>query len=419
MRIVKNKSYKSNNDRIIRSAYSISGEGHVHYGRNTEILSRLASKLENCEIKLYVYGDTWNIFSMERNLPKNIIIKKIPGFRFIYKKEGVLKSLGYTLTNGNNWAVFLKILRLDFIYSWIFPVKKFFAELFNLPFEPTDRYYMKYFDEFDFAISDLEPLLPRVADVRKKPFLTLDNQHAMLYCKVDDTWFHLKERLEHLFAKFSLKVYHPISELSIITSFFNLPILRKYQPVVKEVGPMIRSAILKRQKEIKYGDFILVYAHKFISERLFSVLVKLNGCKFVVFTTDDFERPDFPFNRDWIKYFRIDPDKFVDYFVNCAAVISTAGNTLISEAVFLKKPVFAISLQGNFEQPLNLYMLEKSRWGEGCLLSNFNEEKLKGFIDNIKQHQEVLQKSDVKDNTDEIVGLIVEKINGDVIFNQA
>jgi uncharacterized protein (TIGR00661 family) len=417
MRIVKNKTFKSKNDKILKIAYSICGEGHGHYGRNIEILNHLTKALKNCEIKLYVYGDTWNIFYMDKNLPKNIILKKIPGFRYIYKKEGVLKSLGYTLTNLDNWHVFLKILKLDFLYSWIFPVRKLFAKIFNMPFESSDRYYMKYFDEFDFAISDLEPLLPRVADIRKKPFLTLDNQHAMLYFDIDKRQFNVRERLEHLFAKISLKVYHPISELSIVTSFFKLPIKKKYKDYVEEVGPLIRNNLIKRYKEIKNEDYILVYAHKVISDKLFLILTKMNNEKFVVFTTDDFERKDFPYKREWIKYFKIDPDKFIDYIIKCKAVISTAGNTLISEAVFLKKPFFAIALQGNFEQPLNLYMLKKSGWGDGSLISNFKEENLRNFIDNLKKYQDKLKHSDITDNTDEVVKLIIKKINNDIVYN--
>ena len=57
---------------------------------------------------------------------------------------------------------------------------------------------MKYFDDFDIAISDLEPLLPRIADVRRKPFLALDNQHAMLFCKINTKEFTLKEKNELL-----------------------------------------------------------------------------------------------------------------------------------------------------------------------------------------------------------------------------
>ncbi|MCK4798201.1 MAG: hypothetical protein KAT05_12530 [Spirochaetes bacterium] len=398
----------------IRIAYSMCGEGHGHYGRNVEIIRLLSKRLPNCEIDLYLYGDTWNIFSMDKEIPKNVKINKIPGFRFMYEKTGAMDSMGSTLANFDNIGVFLRTIKLDFLHTVIFPLRKLIAKIRNKPDEIANRYYMKYFKEFDFAIADLEPLLPRVAVLRKRPFLTLDNQHVMLYGDFDTKVFTIKERLEHLFVRNSLKILHPVSDLFVLSCFYKIPIKPKYANFVKEIGPLIRENLKRLRNEIEYEDFILVYAHKILRDKLFPVLTRLGHHKYIVFTTDDSDHEDFTYKREWIEYHSIDPVKFIQFFVKCKAVISTAGNTLITEALFLKKPFFGISLEGNFEQRLNLYMLEKSGFGDGCKISEFSEEHIRHFFDNLEKYQKRLKTSNIQDNTDTLVTLIIEKIKNDV-----
>jgi uncharacterized protein (TIGR00661 family) len=398
----------------IRIAYSICGEGHGHYGRNIEIIKSLSKKLPDCEINLYIYGDTLDIFNKDEKLPGNVQINIIPGWRFYYKKSGVKDSMISTFTNLENIKLTARLLKMDFLQTSIFPIKRLISKIFNKPDFIQNRYFMKFFKEFDFAIADLEPILPRIADVKRKPFMTLDNQHSMLFCGIDTKKFNFKERFELLFYKNMLKIYHPFSDLAVLTCFFSLPIKKKYSKFVKEVGPIIREDIIKMKDEVEYNDYILIYAHKFISDKLFPMLTELKNYKFVIFTNDDdaFKNPKY--NNTWMELHRIDPVKFVDYLVKCKAVISTGGNTLISEAVYLKKPFFAISLEGNFEQRLNLYMLDLSCWGEGCKISELKTDHIKNFLNKIDDHIIQLKESEINNNTEKLVNLIVDKMNRDL-----
>ena len=56
-------------------------------------------------------------------------------------------------------------------------------------------------------------------------------------------------------------------------------------------------------------------------------------------------------------------DGFVHDLATAKAVISTAGFTLISEALSLRKPYLALPMQGQFEQQLNGYQLRKLGYG--------------------------------------------------------
>ena len=66
------------NKKNLKLAYSICGEGHGHYGRNIEIIKRLIKDIPNCEITLYLYGDTYNIFLLDKFIQEHVKIKKIP-----------------------------------------------------------------------------------------------------------------------------------------------------------------------------------------------------------------------------------------------------------------------------------------------------------------------------------------------------
>ena len=400
----------------IRIAYSICGEGHGHYGRNIKIIKSLSKRLLNCEIVLYLYGDTLNIFSMDRQLPENVRIKKIPGFKFVYKKTGFFNSISSTAINTNNLAVFIRIIKLNFFYIIFSPLRRLIAIIRKKRDDVASRYYKKYFSKFDFAITDLEPLLPRVALLRDKPFLTFDNQHTMLYGDLDIKKFNFNERLEHFFVSNFLKTYHPRSDLSVLTTFCEIPIKSKYKNKVKAIGPLIRKKIIDVKNKIKYDDYILVYAHKILKDKLFPIFTRLQDYKYVVFTTVDFNDKEFSYKRDWIEYHSIDPVKFIGFLSKCKAVISTAGNTLISEALFLKKPFFAIGLEGQFEQRLNLYLLEKNKLGEGCKISELSDEHIRCFINNIEKYQKRLQKLKIYDDTDKLVNLIINKIDRDVFM---
>ncbi len=399
----------------LRIAYSICGEGHGHYGRNVEIIRELLERLPNCQIDLYLYGDTLNIFLKDKMICKLVNIYKINGFRFIYKNTGIIKSLTSTGFNKNNILEFIKILELNFLYAIYLIFRKVFRLKNNKFFKHN---YKRQFKDFDFALTDLEPLLPRVALLREKPFLTFDNQHAMLYGDVNIKKFNFSERLEYLFIINFLKTYHPKSDLSILTTFCEVPVKSKYVNRVKAVGPLIRRRITAVKDKISYDDYILVYAHKVLGSKLFPILTKLNDFKFIVFTTDNFNDKDFKYKRDWIEYNAIDPIKFIDKLAKCKAVISTAGNTLLSEAIFLKKPFFGIGLQGLFEQRLNLYLLKNTGWGEGCKITDLSEKHILNFINNINNYHLKIKNAKTEDHTKKIVDLIIEKIYRDVVIKQ-
>lgn len=398
----------------IKIAISICGEGHGHYGRNIEIVKSLLKRLPGCSITLYLYGQTLNIFRMDKNLPKSVVIKEIPGYRFHYKKSGIFTSLFSTGTNIPNLRLFFTIVFLTIFYIIAYPFAKIRSFITKKPPYIIKEFGQRYFDDYDFAISDLEPLLPRVSVIRGKPFLTLDNQHAMLYGDLNSLKLNVLERIEHFFICMLLIGYHPRSDLSILTSFCKVPIKERYKKKVAVVGPLMRHQITSKQAEAEYGDYILIYAHTIVRDKLFTMIKEIPHEKFVIFTLPDADFEQRVEEYAHIEYQPINPDKFIDYLTKCKAVISTTGNTLLSEAIYLKKPYYGISLEGLFEQRMNLYLLKKFEWGEGCSVTKIDTAGITAFIENIECYKHNLTRANTHDHTDEIVNIIIRKIMRDV-----
>ncbi len=55
---------------------------------------------------------------------------------------------------------------------------------------------------------------------------------------------------------------------------------------------------------------------------------------------------------------------FLQDLASAKAVIATAGFTLISESLYLRKPYLALPMQGQFEQELNAYQLTQLGYGK-------------------------------------------------------
>ena len=72
------------------------------------------------------------------------------------------------------------------------------------------------------------------------------------------------------------------------------------------------------------------------------------------------------------------------------AILTNGGFTMISEAIYLKKPVYSIPAIGNFEQILNGFYVEKLGYGE--YHKKLNNELIRKFIKNLPKYRENLAK---------------------------
>ena len=135
----------------------------------------------------------------------------------------------------------------------------------------------------------------------------------------------------------------------LISSFYPA---EPYRDDARIVGPMLRD-VVKAQKPAR-GDFLLVYFNKGMHQyrahvdrtlRLLEMPVKVYGTPWEGSSENiEFCAP----SNEW----------FVRDLAQCRAVLSTAGNQLIGEALHLGKPLLAVP-EDAFEQRLNAAMVER------------------------------------------------------------
>ena len=143
------------------------------------------------------------------------------------------------------------------------------------------------------------------------------------------------------------------------------------------MGPVIRPEIINRQTT-KKEDFILVYVMDDSFHWIVPQLKKFKNEQFVVTGIDSHQRKE-----ENITFKKIDPSGFIEDFTSAKGIIATAGHSLIGEALALCKPLLTLVQQGQFEQYLNAYYLEKLEYGMCCKAKGDLYEDISRFLSSL------------------------------------
>ncbi len=302
--------------------YGVCGEGFGHSSRVREIIKHL--KKEGHKILILTYGQAYPIL---KSITKTI---KIEGIHLIFKDNQL--HLKETIKQAT---------------------KAMTKNLIN--FKKTKTTIDKF--NPDICITDMEPLVPIISYWYNLPLISIDNQHRLTHLKLK---IPKKYRSSYNLAKFAVHKCVSKAYAFIILSFIKQ---KSKSDNAFIVSPILRKEIQKLKPKTK--NFILVYLTK-PNNKLISILKSLQY-KFTIYGYDLSKKQS-------NLIFKKTGKQFIKDLANCKAVIASAGFTLISEALYLKKPYFAIPLQGQFEQTLNALFLKNSKLG------TFSEEPTKQQI---------------------------------------
>ena len=344
--------------------YGMSGQGFGHSTRSKEIIRQLIKS--GHQVKIFTYGQS--LFMLEKEFSD--LIFEIPGFILSYKKN--------------------KLVYWKTIYE---NVKKFTHQT---------RYWKKVSAEFsafnpDLVITDFEPLTALLAKTKKKPLISIDNQHQLTNTEIK---LPLKYRKDFLTDRLIVKLLVWGANYYLITSFFKTKVTHAKTFLF---APIIRKEILDLRPKI--GDYILVYQgadfSNFIPE-----LEKIDE-NFIVVGPD---REGKHKNITFVKYSFTDWLKLLS---EAKAVIATAGLSLISECVYLEKPYLALPIKNQVEQTINALYLERN--GLGLQAEKFTVEVFNEFINNLDAYKKNLKKADKCSNRklfvklEKLIALLLEK----------
>ena len=333
-----------------RIFYSVCGEGMGHAIRSSVILEHLTKKYD-------VY-----IFSSER------------AYEFLSNKfDNVFEIGGFNTVYENN------VVRTK---------KTFFKALKANPTNLKEGYNVLYKEckriKPNIIISDFENYASMLSKLMNIPLISLDNIHMLTQCEYDYPPHH---RADMLTAKAVTKSYILRPKRHIITTFFYPPL--KHPNMTALYPPVLREEIMKL--EPVGGDHVLVYQTAESSINLMEELKKLNY-KFIVY---GFNKDDVDEN---LTYRSFNEKQIFEDMRTAKAIIVNGGFTMISEAIYLKKPIYCTPAHKNFEQILNGFYVEKLGFGESH--DDLDVNKIESFLDNLDKYQENLNKVEPWDNTE-------------------
>lgn len=326
--------------------YGVSGEGSGHSSRSREIIEHLLAG-----------GHTVRVASYDR------------GYRNLASDFDVIEIEGLHIATADN--------KVSVVETFVDNLARFPAGMRSV------RLLSGVFEELrpDCVITDFEPMTAHLAPRFGVPLISLDNQHRMRYMRYPCP-LHLKK--DGLIAETVIRAMVPRPDVSLVTTF--------YRGEVKNDHTFLFPPVLGREVlelEPRDGDHVLVYCTQ-VYETLLDTLTGLPRERFRVYgfdRTDQRENLDFqPFSRGG----------FLDDLASAKAVIATAGFTLMTEALHLRKPYLALPMRGQFEQQLNALLL--AELGFGVNGGAVDRDSVAAFLYSLPEHRRALAGYPAADN---------------------
>jgi uncharacterized protein (TIGR00661 family) len=243
------------------------------------------------------------------------------------------------------------------------------------------RSYFELVDDFvpEVVISDFESWTYLYAKSHRLPVLSIDNMQILNRCR------HPAAILAGIRPQFQLtrafvKSKLPFCEHYFVSTFF-YPALRRKRTTL--VPPVLRPEIIAAQAT--RGDHLLVYQTAEGHEALPSVLAKCGlECRCYGLRRD-IEQEQVEGN---LRYRSFDERTFIADLASSRAVISGGSFTVMSECVYLHKPLFSLPVGGQVEQIVNARYLQAS--GYGRTAPEIDTPALQAFLTALPECEEKL-----------------------------
>lgn len=341
--------------------YGVGGEGMGHATRSKVVIEHLINK--NHEVHVVT---SYRAYDFLKKAFPSLNVTKIHGFAFNYENNRLKKMK--TLMNN--------VKRMDSsgfkIVSDIISHER--PDIIFTDYEPYTAY-----------LSSI-PYLKTLSKDGAIPLVSIDNIHISSNCKVD---VFKKYGADHIYASYFSDFVVPRLNVKkyIITTFFYPKIERKNTLLVPS---LMRKELLDAHP--KKGNHVLVYQTSTSNVLMFEVLKSIPKQKFIVY---GFNKSKKDKNLTFKKF---SETGFIRDLAECKAVIMNGGFSLMSESVFLKKPVFSIPVHDHFEQLINAIYLEKL--GFGVFYDKITSLRFERFLSDLPNYEKNLKKNAQKDNSE-------------------
>jgi len=335
--------------------YGVPGEGMGHATRSKVVIDYLLK--QGHEVKILSSARAFQF--LDKTFPGKVI--EIKGFHFAYKNNEVSKRGTFMLN--------LKSAGKNLIHNF---KKKLFIENNFVP---------------DIVISDFESFTFFFAKLHRLPIISIDNMQIIDRCELAIP-IAKEEKNNFKLAKQIVKAKVPGCKHYFITSFFDATNKKENTSIV---APIIRTAIKEAKPSKK--NHIIMYQTSSSLTTVQEVLKQLPDEHFYVYGM----------NKDYtdanVTYKLFSEKGFIDDLASAKAVIANGGFSFISEAVYLKKPIYCFPFHNQFEQYVNAAYIQKLCYGRH--FETLTADNLKAFLFDLVVFEKNL--SNYKQNGNEIL----------------
>ena len=321
--------------------YGVCGEGMGHAIRSSVIIDHL---LKKNDVTIFASDRAYQYLSR-----KYSDVYEIEGFNTVYEENQV-----------KNRRTFIKNIK-------------------NVPQDLGHNLYLMYniakAKKPDLIISDFEFYSNLLNKILRIPMVSLDNMHVITQCEVE---VPEEFRADRFRAASVVKSFIQRPKYYLITSYFSPPV--KNPNKVKMFPPILRDKVMELEPIV--GDHILVYQTSDSNMELLKILRDVDD-EFVIY---GFHKDE----KDGNLIFKsFNEDEFFHDLASARAVITNGGFSLISEALYLRKPIYSIPVKKQFEQILNAIYLDKLEYGE--FHTDPNKENIEKFLSNLDYYREKIR----------------------------
>ena len=269
-----------------------------------------------------------------------------------------------------------EIFGLSYAYDkgYVDPIRTLKRNLVKMPkgHRRNVELFKKHFEPFgpDLVISDFEPFSAWWAWRKNVPFISIDNEHILTLCKLEHpakNWF------SRLTARVVTRCHYVGAATYVVINFFRAPLRIKSAVLAPPIVRPIVCALRPTKAE-----HILVYSTTGAREgHLRQMLGKFAGQKFHVY---GFNKSDADKNCVFKKR---SVEDFLADLASARGVVASAGFSLISECMHLKKKMLLLPLAGQYEQIINAHYVQNL--GLGVSAEKLDKAVLAQFLDELDE----------------------------------
>jgi uncharacterized protein (TIGR00661 family) len=265
-------------------------------------------------------------------------------------------------------------LTFDYSKGYVDPVATVWKNLIQLP--RGNRLNRELFEQVykpfqpDLVITDFEPFSAWWAWRNRVPFLSIDNEHMLITCRLDHRLRDIRHRIN---ASLVVRFHYIGARAYVVTNFFKAPLRSR---VAVLAPPIVRPAIARLQPSD--AGHIVIYATTGTHEEQWRDVLGR-------FARQEFHIYGFNKKAEWRNciFKEASTEGFATDLAASRGVIASAGYSLISECLYLRKKMLLLPLAGQYEQIINARYVEKL--GLGVWSKQVEESAVSRFLDRLRE----------------------------------